>query len=53
MGRHSDQDGDGIADHHNDDSPLGEYVVCDDRPRDENGALLDGAPVRHMLGGQP
>lgn len=37
MGDHYDENGDGVADH-------GEYEVCDDRPRDAEGNLLDGFP---------
>lgn len=51
MGRHLDRDGDGVADHLTDDEAVGDYVVCDDRPRDDEGALLADAPARRAPGG--
>lgn len=45
MGRHTDADGDGVADQGTADLDV---EVCDERPRDPAGWLLDGLPSREV-----
>ncbi len=42
LARHYDLDGDHVADHE------GDYEVCDDRSRDEDGNLTNGQPAADL-----